>query len=139
MPHYAKFMKDIVSKKRKLDEEGVVSLPTNYSVIIKKNLPQKMQDPGHFTIPCTIGNFEFGKALCDSSTSINLMPLPVVKRLSLGELTPTTMSLQMADRSMALPEGILEDVLVKVGKFIFPVDFVGINTEKDKPIPLLLG
>ena len=67
------------------------------------------------------------------------MPLSVVKRLSLGELTPATMSLQMADRSMAQPEGILEDVLVKVGKFIFPVDFVMINMKRDKKIPLLLG
>ena len=60
------------------------------------------------------------------------MPLSVVKKLSLGELTPTTMSLQMVDRSMAQPEGILEDVLVKVGKFIFPVDYVVINIEEDK-------
>ena len=67
--------------------------------------------------------------------SINLMPLSVVRRLSLGELTPTTMSLQMADRSMDQPEGILEDVLVKVGKFIFLVDFVLIDIEEDKQIP----
>ena len=138
MPHYAKFMKDIISKKRKLDARGVVSLSTNCSSIISKNLPQKMQDPGSFTIPCTIGNFEFGKALCDYGASINLMPLSVVKRLSLGELTSTTMSLQMADMSMAQREGILEDVLVKVGKFIFPVDYVVINIE-DKQIPHLLG
>ena len=93
MPHYAKFMKDIISKKRKLDEGGVVSLSTNCSVRIQKNLPQKIQDLGSFTIPCTIGNYEFGKALCDYGASINLMPLSVVRRLSLGELTPTTMSL----------------------------------------------
>ena len=74
-----------------------------------------MQDPGSFTIPCTIGNYEFGKALCDFGASINLMPLSMVRRLSLGELTPTRISLQMADMSMAQPEGILEDVLVKVG------------------------
>ena len=60
-----------------------------------------MQDPGNFSIPCTIGNHEFGEALCDSGASINLMPFSVVRRLSLGELTPTTMSLQMAGRSMA--------------------------------------
>ena len=124
MPHYAKFMKDIINKKRKLYEGGVVSLSANFTAIIQKNIPKKMQDPRSFTIPCSIGNFEFGKALCDSDASINLMPLLVVKMLSLGELTPTTMSLQMTDRSMTQPKGILEDVLVKVGKFIFPVDFV---------------
>ena len=98
-----------------------------------------MKDPGSFTIPCSIGKNEFKKALCDSGASINLMPLSMVKRLSLGELTPTAITLQMADRSMAQPEGILEDVLVKVGKFIFPVDFIIMQMEEDTQVPLLLG
>ena len=80
-----------------------------------------------------------GKALCDSGASINLMPLSVVKRLSLGELTPTAITLQMVDRTLAQPKGSLEDVLIKVGKFIFPVDFVVIDIEEDKQVPLLLG
>ena len=79
------------------------------------------------------------KALCDSEASINLMPLYEVKRLSLGELTRTAMTLQMQDITLAQPEGILKDVLIKVGKFIFPVDFVIIDIEKDKQVPLLLG
>ena len=98
-----------------------------------------MQGPGSFTIPCTIGNYDFSRALCDSGVSINLMPFSVVNRISLGELTPTIMTLQMADRSMAQPKGILEDVLIKVGKFIFLVDFVVIDIEKDKQVSLLLG
>ena len=73
-----------------------------------------------------------GKALCDSGANINLMPLSVVKRLSLGELTPTAMTLQMAGRTLVQPQGILEDVLIKVGKFIFPIDFVVIDIEEDK-------
>ena len=137
MPHYAKCMKYIIRKKRKLDEKRVVSLSTNCSVIIQKKLPQKMQDSESFTIPYIIGNHEFRKALCDYG--VNLLPLSVVKRLSLGELTPTTLFLQMADRSMTQTEGILEDVLVKVGKFIFPVDFVVIDMEEDKKVSLLLG
>ena len=99
----------------------------------------KMQDPSSFTIPCIIGKTKLGKALCDSGASINLMPLSVVKRLSLGELTPTAMTLQMADRLMVQLEGILEDVLIKIGKFIFPVDFVVMNIEEEKQVPLLLG
>ena len=67
------------------------------------------------------------------------MPLSIVKRLSLGELTPTTMTLQMADRTLAQPEGILEDVLIKEGKFIFSMDFVVIDIEEDKQVPLLIG
>ena len=61
------------------------------------------------------------------------------RRLSFGELTPTNLTLQMADRFVVKPEGIIEDVLVKVRKFIFPDDFVVINMEQDKHFPLLLG
>ena len=139
MPHCAKFMKDILSRKRKITEEGVVSLIETCSAVIKRYLPVKMQDQGSFTIPCNIGNSEMGKALCDSGARINLMHLFVVKRLSLGKLTPTAMILQTEDKTLALPEGILKDVLIKVGKFIFPVDFVVIDIEEDKQIPLLLG
>ena len=103
MPNYAKFMKDILSKKKKIAEEGIVSLITTCSVVIQKSLPSKMKDPGSFTIPCSIGKYELKKALCDSGVSINLMPLSVVQRLSLGELSPTTITLQMADRSMTQP------------------------------------
>ena len=117
MPHYAKFMKNILSRKRKIAEEGVVTLTTTCNAVIQRSLPMKMKDPSIFSIPYTIGNFEMGKALCDSRASINLMPLYVVKRLSSGELTPTA---------------ILEDVLIRVGKFIFSVDFVVIDIEEDK-------
>ena len=139
MPLYAKFQKEILSKKRKIAEEGIVNLTTTCSAIIQQKLQAKMKDPGSFTIPCSIGKHEFKKALCDSGASINLMPLLVVQRLSLGELTPIAITLQMADRSMAQPEGILEDVLVKVGKFIFLVDFVIMQMEEDTQVPLLLG
>ena len=139
MPLYAKFLKEILSKKRKISEEGIVNLTATCSAIIQKKLPTKMKDPGSFTIPCSIGKYEFKKALCDSNASINLMPLSVVQRLNLGELTLTTITLHMVDRSIAQPEGILEDVLFKVGKFIFPVDFVIMQMEEDTQVPLLLG
>ena len=101
MPNYAKFLKDILSKKKKIAEEGVVNLTATCSAVIQKSLPAQMKDPSSFTIPCTIGKYEFKKALCDSGASINLIPLSFVQRLSLGELTPTAITLQMADRSMA--------------------------------------
>ena len=116
-----------------------MSLIATYSAVIQRVLPLKMQDPGNFTIPCTIGNFEMGTALCDSRESINLMPQSVVNRLNFRELTPTTMTLQMDDRSLDQPEGILEDVLIKVGKFIFLVDFLVFDIEEDKQVLLLLG
>ena len=139
MPLYAKFLKEILSKKRKIAKEGIVNLTATCSAIIQQKLPAKMKDPGCFTIPCSIWKNEFNKALCDSGASINLMPLSVVQRLNLGELTPTAITLQMADRSMAQTEGILEYVLVKVGKFIFLVDFVIMQMEEDTQVPLLLG
>ena len=139
MPSYAKFLKDIRSKKRNFAEEVVVNLTTTCNVVIQRSLPEKMQDPGSFTIPYTIWNFEFKKALCDSGANINLMPLSVVKRLSLGELTPIAMTLQIEDKTMAQPEGVLEDVLIKVGKLIFPMDFVVMNMEEDTQVLLLLG
>ena len=139
IPNYAKFFKEILSKKKKIAEEGVVNLIATCSVVIQRSLPAKMKDPGSFTIPCLIGKYEFKKTLCDSGASINLMPLSVVQRLSLGEFTPTTIILQMADRSMAQPKGVLEDVLVKVGKFIFLVDFVVMKMEEDNEVPLSLG
>ena len=139
MPQYEKFMKDILSNKRKIMEEGIVSLTAICNAVIQNTIPEKMQDPGSFTIPCKIGDADMGKALCDSGASINFFPLSVAKRLSLGELTPTAMTLQMADMTLAHPEGILEDVLIKVGKFVFPLDFVVINIEEDKQVTLLLG
>ena len=139
MPLYAKFMKEILSRKRKIAEEGIMSLTATCSAVIQISLPKKMQDPSSFTIPCEIRHANMGKALCDSGANINLMPLSVAKRLSLGELTPTAMTLQMEDRTLAHPKGILEDVLIKVGKFIFPMDFVVIDIEEDKQVPLLLG
>ena len=139
MPLYAKFLKDMLSKKRKIVEEGIVNLTATCSAVMKKELPEKMKDPRSYTIPCIIGGVEIQKALCDSGASINLMPLSVAKQLSLGELIPTTITFQMADKSMVKPEGVLEDVLVPVGKFVFPVDFIILDMEEDSQVPLLLG
>ena len=116
-----------------------MSLIATCSAVVQKTLPEKMQDPGSFTIPCKIGDVDMGKALCNSEASINLMPLSVAQRLSLGELTPTAITLHMADKTLAYPKGILEDVLIKMGKFVFLVDFVVINMQEDKQVPLLLG
>ena len=92
MPIYAKFLKEILSKKRKIAEEGIVNLTATCSVVIQQKLPAKMKDPGSFTIPYSIGKYEFKKALCDSGASINFMPLSTVQRLNLGELTPTAIT-----------------------------------------------
>ena len=139
IPSYVKFMKDILSQKKRLVDFETVNLTEECSAILQRKLPQKLKDPGSFTIPCTIGNAIFERALCDLGASINLMPLSIFKRLGLGEARPTTVTLQLADRSLKHPRGVIEDVLVKVDKFIFPADFIVLDMEEDKEIPIILG
>ena len=139
MPSYAKFMKDIPSNKHKLGEFETVALTEECSAILQKKLPLKLKDPKSFYIPCTIGQCHFEKALCDLGASVNLMPLSVYKKLGLGEVKPTTVSLLLADRSIKHPRGVLEDVLVKVDKLIFPADFIILDMEEDREIPIILG
>ena len=139
MPSYVKFMKDILSQKRRLEDFEIVNLTEECSAILQRKLPQKLKDPGSFTIPCTIGNTIFERALCDLSASINLMPLSIFRRLGLGEARLTTVTLQLANRSLKHPRGVIEDVLVKVDKFIFPADFIVLDMEEDKEIPIILG
>ncbi|XP_057784801.1 uncharacterized protein LOC131002327 [Salvia miltiorrhiza] len=139
MPQYAKFLKDIISRKKRLGEFETVNLNEECSAILQKKLPAKLKDPGSFTISCIIGGQQFGKALCDLGASINLMPLSIFQRLAIGEMKPTSIALQMADRSVTYPRRIVEDVLVKVNEFIFPADFVVLDFEEDKSISLILG
>ncbi|KAL5558977.1 hypothetical protein UlMin_035188 [Ulmus minor] len=139
MPSYVKFMKDMLTKKRRFGEFENVALTRECSAVLQNKLPPKLKDPGSFTIPCSIGNQYFGKALCDLGASINLMPMSIFKKLGIGEARPTTVSLQLADRYIAYPEGKIEDVLVKVDKFIFLVDFIVLDYEADLEVPIILG
>ena len=139
MPNYVKFMKKIMSNKKKLEAYGTINLTENYSAIIQQNLPEKLKDPGSFIIPCIIEEHTFSKALCDLGASINLMPFSMAKKLNLGEITPTILSLQMADRYFTFLKGVIKDVLVKVDKFIFPVDFMVLDMEEDRAASIILG
>ena len=106
---------------------------------MKKKLPPKLKDPGRFTIPCAIGNAIFERALCDLGASINLIPWSIFKKLKLGEARPKTVTLKLADQSLTHLCGIIEDVLVKVDKFIFPIDFIILDMQEDKDVPIILG
>ncbi|CAJ2669753.1 unnamed protein product [Trifolium pratense] len=140
MPVYAKFMKDLLTKKRKPLDDDTVDMTEECSAIIQKKLPQKKKDPGSFTIPCSIGNISVGRALCDLGASINLMPLSMMKKIPGAVAKPTKMQLSLADRSIVHPYGILHDVLVRVAEFVFPADFVILDMEDDAEVePLLLG
>ncbi|KAL8475059.1 hypothetical protein ACS0TY_031468 [Phlomoides rotata] len=138
MPHYAKFLKDLISKKRRIEEPETVKLTVECSALLEKHLPQKMKDLGSFTIMCDMGNGVRKKALCDLGASINLMPLSIFEKLNNGELLPTSLTLQLVDRSTTIPKGIVEDVLVKIDKFVFPADFVVLDMEEDEKVPIIL-
>ncbi|XP_042022984.1 uncharacterized protein LOC121770297 [Salvia splendens] len=135
MPGYLKFLKEIMSKKKRLVDYETVNLTENCSAIIQQKMSAKMKDPGSFNISCVIGNDRQTKALCDLGASINLMPLSFFRKLKFGVLKPTTITLQMADKSVKFPNGLLENVLVRVNDFIFPVDFVVLDMKEDPNVP----
>ncbi|XP_062100055.1 uncharacterized protein LOC133805924 [Humulus lupulus] len=139
MPNYVKFMKDVLTRKIRLGEFETVTLTKECSSFLQDKLPPKLKDPGSFTIPCTIGETYCGIALCDLGASINLMPMSVFKKLGIGEVRPTTVTLQLENRSLAHLDGKIEDVLVRVDKFIFPVDFIVQDYEADREVPIIFG
>ena len=139
MSTYAKFLKELLKNKRKFEDLSTVELNEECSAILQNKLPMKLKDLGSFTIPCLIGSLNVEKALADLGASINLMPYKMFKQLGLGEPKPTRMSIQLADRSVKYPRGIIEKVLVKIDKFIFPVDFVVLDMDEDVEVPLILG
>ncbi|XP_058746284.1 uncharacterized protein LOC131619175 [Vicia villosa] len=124
MPTYAKFMKDIISKKRTTESDPIILTETCSAILQGMKIPVKKRDRGSVTIPCTIGDRSFKKALIDLGASVSLMPLSIYKRLGIGKVQDTQMTLQFADQSVKRPYRVVEDVLVKIDKFVFPVDFV---------------
>ena len=121
---YAKFLKDFCTVKRKLGVNKDAFMTEQSTSLIRNNLPLKYKDPGSPNISIVVGNSKLGHALVDLGASVNLLPYSVYVALGLGELEPTNITLQLADRSVKIPRGIVKDVLVQVDKFYFPVDFV---------------
>ncbi|XP_059280959.1 uncharacterized protein LOC132034581 [Lycium ferocissimum] len=138
MPRYAKFMKDLVTKRRHSSFD-VVGVTRHCSSIMTKALIQKKEDPRVFIIPCTIGTYKFAKALCDLRVSINLVPFAIFNKLGLGTPRTITMRLLMADRIVKKSVGILYDVFVRVDQFIFLAAFVILDCEVDFEVPIILG
>nr|GEU48047.1 reverse transcriptase domain-containing protein [Tanacetum cinerariifolium] len=139
MPKFASTIKSLLTNKDKLFELAKVPLNENCSAMLIKKLPEKLGDPGKFLIPCDFPGMDVCHALADLGASINLTPLSIWKKVSLPELTPTWMTLELADRSITRPKGGTEDVFVKVGKFHFPTNFVVVDFEADPRVPLILG
>ena len=143
VPTYAKFLKDLCIIKRGLNVEKRAFLTEQVSAIIQCKTPVKYKDLGCPTISVNIGGTCVEKALLDLGASVNLLPYSVYKQLGPGELKPTTITLSLADRSVKIPKGIVEDVLVQVDKFYYLVDFVVLDTEPVTMgvnyVPIILG
>nr|GEY37200.1 reverse transcriptase domain-containing protein [Tanacetum cinerariifolium] len=136
---FACTIKSLLTKKEKLFELAKLPLNENCSAMLLKKLLEKLKDPGKFLIPCDFPKMDVCHALANLGVSINLMPLSIWKKLSLPELTPTRMTLELADRSITRPKGVAKDVFVKVGKFHFSTDFVVVDFEAGPRVPLILG
>ena len=143
VPSYAKFIKDLCIVKKGLNVNKTAFLIEHESFIIQCKTPLKYKDRGSPTISVNIGGTCVERALLDLRASVNLLPYLVYKQLGLGELKPTTITLSLTDRSIKIPKGIVEDVLVKVDKFYYPVDFVVLDTEpmatRSNYVPIILG
>ncbi|GJR93734.1 reverse transcriptase domain-containing protein [Tanacetum coccineum] len=139
MPRFAPTIKSLLTNKDKLFEIAKIPLNENCSAMLLKKLPEKLGDPDKFLIPCNFLRMDVCYALADLGASINLMPHSIWKKLSLPELTPTRMTLELADRSITRPKGVAEDIIVKVRNFLFPTDFVVVDFEADPRVPLILG
>ncbi|KAH9698812.1 hypothetical protein KPL71_024142 [Citrus sinensis] len=142
IPGYAKVLKELCTSKRKLRRDEKVHMGENVSAVLQKKLSPKCKDPGMFTIPCKIGSVRIEKALLDLGASINVMPRFIYSSLNVGPLKETGVIIQLADRSNAYPDGVLEDVLVQVNELVFPADFYVLDMEEDNSsnfVPILLG
>nr|GFA51071.1 reverse transcriptase domain-containing protein [Tanacetum cinerariifolium] len=138
MRKFASTIKSLRTNKHKLFELAKIPLNENCSAMLLKKLPKKHRDPVKFLIPFDFLGMDVCHALVDLDASINLMPLSIWKKISLPELTPTRMTLELADRSINRPKGVFEDVFLKVGRFYFSTDFVVVDFEADPHVPLIL-
>ncbi|GJY16544.1 reverse transcriptase domain-containing protein [Tanacetum coccineum] len=139
MPYYCKFLKELISNKQKIEQIYAAFISDESSAMIQNKVPPKLRDPGSFLIPCNFNKTFSYNALVDLGASINLMPYSLFAKLSFETLKPTKMSVRLADRSFQYPIGIAKNMLIEVGKFTFPVDFLILEMEEDSKGPLILG
>ncbi|XP_023634058.1 uncharacterized protein LOC111829355 [Capsella rubella] len=132
--------KALFEKQRTKEVQGMVILSHECSAIIQKKItPLKLKDPGSFTLPCSLGPLSFCRCLCDLGASVSLMPLSVAKRLGFTRYKIGNISLILADRSVRLPHGLLEDLLIRIGVVEVPTDFVVLEMDEEPKDPLILG
>ncbi|XP_022888973.1 uncharacterized protein LOC111404390 [Olea europaea var. sylvestris] len=142
VPTYAKVLKDLCTVKRKHHVKKTIFLTEHVSAIIKQNIPPKYKDPSCPTVSCIIGNHVISQALLDLGASVNIMSYDIYLSLGLGEIKVISVNLQLADRSTIRSRRVVEDVLVQVDKFYYPVDFLILDIKVDvnvnSKIPIIL-
>ena len=129
VPTYAKFLKDLCTVKRGFNVNKKAFMTEQVSAIIECKTPVKYKDPGCPTISVNIGGISAEKALLDLGASVNLLPYSMYKQLGLGELKSTSITMSLSDGSIKIPKGTIEDVLIQVDIFYYPVDFIVLDTE----------
>ncbi|GKC71284.1 reverse transcriptase domain-containing protein [Tanacetum coccineum] len=139
MPKFNKWLSTLLRNKEKLKEIAITTVNAECSANILNKVPEKLEDPGKFLIPCALQELDRTNALADSRTSINLLPHSTYKQLGLGALKPTRMTLDLANCSVMHPMGIAKDVVVRVDGFTFLADFVMVNFKPDPRVPIILG
>ncbi|XP_022024088.1 uncharacterized protein LOC110924382 [Helianthus annuus] len=131
VPRYAKFLKELCTSKKKLKGNETIKVSENISAVLQKRLPPKCKDPGVFTVPCKLGNITVPRAMLDLGASINVLPYSIFKTFNVGPLKRTGVVIQLADRSIVRPKGVLEDILVQVNELVFPAHFYVLDMEDD--------
>ncbi|KAL7596848.1 hypothetical protein Lser_V15G31333 [Lactuca serriola] len=139
MPKYAKFLKELLTNRKKLEEVSKVLLNENCSAEMLNKLPKNTGDPGMLTLSCQFGNLATSYALVDSGASVNLMPYTFFKKLNLSEPKPIRLAIHLANKIVTFSRGICKDLLVKVDKFVFLMDFIVLDMEEDHQVPIIFG
>ena len=142
IPLYTKYLKEVCTNKGRPNIDEKIKVVENVSTIIQRKLPQKCKDPSLFIIHCVIGNHKLKKVMLDLGASINVMAMPIYKDLNLGSLKETKVIIHLMDRSNSYPKGVVKDVLIRVNKLIFLVDFYIIDMDDEfasNPTHILLG
>ncbi|GJT51650.1 reverse transcriptase domain-containing protein [Tanacetum coccineum] len=139
MPKFNKWLSSLLRNKEKLEDISITTVNAECSAIIMNKVPEKLEDPRKFLILCALQELDKTSALADSGASINLLPYSIYKQLGLEALTPTRMTLELANCSITHPMGIAEYVVVRVDGFNFLADFVVVNLEPDPRVPIILG
>ncbi|KAG7578951.1 Ribonuclease H-like superfamily [Arabidopsis thaliana x Arabidopsis arenosa] len=154
IPFPGRFKRDIIEKYRAMFAKHIKELEVRMPLIdafmlipdshkflkdMKKIIPKKLGDPGSFTLPCSLGPLFFNKCLCDLGASVSLMPLSVARRLGFNRYKSCQIQLILADRSVRVPHGMLEDLPVRIGRVEIPTDFVVLEMDEEPKDPLILG